>query len=126
MKNLLLKIWKFLKGWNEILMIPLSVFIAVVIVPPILRWIDPTAAMYDAGIIQAIFLALIATLAAVGTAWLILKLSFKENYSFLDNNIGDMITGKKKGLTEWQKTITTVILLISLLFVFVLSFIAVV
>ena len=124
-KNLFKQFWKFLRGWNEILMIPLAIFIFIYS-PAVLRWLDPTAATYDAGILQALILAFAATIAAVGTAWLIFKLSFKENYKFLDNIFADLITGKKEGLTAWQKSILTVLLLVALLFVYVLSFIAVV
>lgn len=76
----------FLKRWNELLTIPLG-FLLWFYSPAFLRWLDPTAAMFDAGIFQLILFAIIGALILGGVNWLIIKLNFPGIYHYIDNEL---------------------------------------
>jgi hypothetical protein len=77
------KLIKFLKDWNELAGLPLAL-ILFMISPSILRLVDPTAATFDAGVLQVIILGVIAFLVASALSWLMVKLTFPQLYRYLD------------------------------------------
>lgn len=77
------KVKRFLSSWNEIITIPIG-FIAWYLSPAFLRWIDPTAATFDSGVLQLFLLAGIGLYLGNGIVWLLIKLTFPGVYKFLD------------------------------------------
>lgn len=85
------KIISFLTQWNELLTIP-AAFILWWLSPYFLRWLDPTAGVYDAGIFQVILFAIICFLIFHGVVWLVLKLTFPRLYRFFDDEFEKAVT----------------------------------
>lgn len=92
--------FKFLLKWNEFLTIPIAIFLWY-LSPFLLRLIDPTSAVYDAGIFQIILFTIIQFLIYHGVAWFIFKISFPKLYNFLDDKLEDYI--KSKEIKEYEK-----------------------
>lgn len=94
------RIIQFILKWNELLTIPLA-FVLWWLSAPLLRTVDPTAGVYDAGIFQIILFALIAFLIFQAMAWITLKLSFPNVYKWLDDQLGMHINNGI--LSPWEK-----------------------
>lgn len=92
-----MKIIRFLKEWNELLTMPVALLMWW-FSGDILRWVDPTAGVFDAGILQVFLLATIGLLFGHALIWLMLRLSAKDVYDqfddFLNNN---------QNITTWQR-----------------------
>ena len=87
--------------WNECITIPLAV--ALWIVSPImLRWVDPTASIYDAGIFQVILFTIIQFLIYHGVVWIILKITWPGLYNFLDDTLEQKVM-TNGSITQWEK-----------------------
>lgn len=114
MKHRLLIILKFLKNWNELISVPIAIVLWFV-VPDFVRLIDPTAAFYDAGVLQQILYAVIAVFIFHGLAWLIIKLTFPKVYDYLDNILEETLNSPYS--SQWEHTKTV-------LFLFALYFLA--
>jgi hypothetical protein len=115
--NILKKIGKFLRTWNELLTIPLALTLWY-FSPSLLRWVDPTAATYDYGVFQVILFAIIQFFIFTGVVWVYLKITFPKLYKYLDDNVGTEM--EKDELTKWQKTKTVLSVFGMLLFAIVL------
>ena len=89
----------FVKNWNEIITIPVA-FLLWYVSPFLLRLVDETAGVSDAGIFQFLISATVAILFGHALIWLIIKLVWPEMYVLLD----DCIT-EEKWLTTWQKVL---------------------
>ena len=89
--NLILVVKKFISNWNEIITIPLSLMLWY-LSPTFLRWIDPTAATFDSGVLQNYLLAAIGLLFFNGVVWLIIKLTFPGIYQYLDEPMESAVT----------------------------------
>jgi hypothetical protein len=100
MKALLKKIWKVIIDWNEFITVPLA-FILWYLSPLLLRSIDPTSAVYDAGIFQVIIFTTIQMLIYNGIIWFILKITWPKLYNFLDDIFEG--EGEIKGLSTWER-----------------------
>jgi len=74
---------RFVSRWNEVVTIPIG-FIAWYFSPLFLRWIDPTAATFDSGVLQLFLLAGIGLYLGNGIVWLLIKITFPGVYKFLD------------------------------------------
>ncbi|HUU40631.1 MAG TPA: hypothetical protein VMW42_06815 [Desulfatiglandales bacterium] len=74
---------RFLIQWNEFVSIPLAI-VLFWIGGSLIRWLDPTAGLFDAGIFQIIIFAVAAFLFLHGIAWIVLKITFPKAYFFLD------------------------------------------
>lgn len=122
---------KFVRKWHELISIPIAVVLWI-FSPIFLRWIDPTAATFDAGVLQKILFAVIALFVCNGVVWLLIKLTFPRAYKFLDDKF-EMLLGnhayqreelsdKEKSyyLTSFQKCVLVLALYISLCLCFVL------
>lgn len=100
MKEFFKKVWKVIVDWNEFITIPIA-FILWILSPLLLRMMDPTSAVYDAGIFQVILFTTIQMLFYNGIIWFILKITWPQLYHFL-NDIFEF-TGDVKGLSTWEK-----------------------
>lgn len=88
----------FLKRWPELLGLPLALLIFFTSAP-LLRWLDPTSAVFDLGILQKIFLGVLTLLAINAAVFLGIKFNFPVVYSYYKNLMKvDFLT-----LTAWQR-----------------------
>jgi len=92
------KLIKFLTNWNEFLTIPLAIVIWV-LSPRVLRWIDPTSATYDAGVLQICVFVVIQFLIYHGVAWLIMKITFPKLYKY----VNEMFDVEFENISKWQR-----------------------
>jgi hypothetical protein len=93
------KILRFFARWNELISLPLAVLLWV-FSPQLIRMIDPTAGVYDAGIFQIIIFTLIQFFLFTGIAWIYLKMVFPRGYEVLD----ELFTNPLNQLSLWQKS----------------------
>lgn len=100
MKNFFKKFWKVVIDWNEFITIPIA-FILWILSPFLLRMMDPTSAVYDAGIFQVILFTTIQMLFYNGLIWLVLKITWPKLYHFLDDIFE--VDGEIKGLSTWER-----------------------
>jgi len=84
LKEALTSIKRFLIQWNELITIPLAILFFW-LGGYIIRFLDPTAGLFDAGIFQIIIFAVASFLFLHGMAWIILKITFPKLYHFLDD-----------------------------------------
>lgn len=118
---------KFLMQWNEFITVPLA-FVLFWIGGSVLRWIDPTSALFDAGIFQIIIFAIAAFLLLHGVAWFVLKITFPAAYHFFDNLFESAITAAEGSydlhnpnhLTKYQKCVLVLLYFFGCLFAMVL------
>lgn len=123
------KIWKFLLTWHEFISVPLAILLFW-FSPYLLRLIDPTAASYDAGILQKLVIALIAVFLFNGFAWFMLKINFPQVYNYFDDffekNLNHFTSSNGvKPLDLWQKSKLTLSLFVLYFLAFLLAFLAV-
>lgn len=114
------KIIEFLANWNEFITIPLALLLWY-LSPMLLRTLDPTAGVYDAGIFQVILFTVIQFLVYHGVAWIVFKITFPKAYKYFDNKFENAIgepttvspepTGfdKFQKLTTWQKCVLVLV-----------------
>ena len=100
--SFLLAIWatlvSFFKKRHHLITVPIAVLLFAGIVP-VLRWFDPTAASFDAGIFQIPIFASVQFFIYLSVAWFTFKFVFGNFYRYL---ITDMKTDFKN-ITSWQK-----------------------
>jgi len=108
-------IWKIVRSvfrkYPELLSVPIAFFVWIVSIP-LLRWMDPTSAVYDAGVFQVLIFAVLQLFVYVSIAWLILGLVFGTARKFLLNEFKDAFNT----LEGWKKIIVSYGLFLSLLF----------
>jgi hypothetical protein len=122
--NLLLSlfraIWRLLRNHNE----ELTLIIAVVLFflsPRVLHWVDPTAGVYDAGILQLLNVAIIAFCVFNSFNWLTMRIVWPSVRSYFENHfVFDF-----NELTPWQKIKTSLFIYFSLLLALVALFVKV-
>lgn len=101
--NVIGKIFKFLAKWSELITIPIG-FLLWYLSPTFLRWLDPTAATYDAGIFQIILFAIISFFIFAGVIWIYIKVTFPKVYKYLDDVLGSNLSNKNEKMTQWEKS----------------------
>src|SRR5574344_1780664 len=101
------------KANPQILWIPIT-FIIWAIIAPILRWIDPTAAIFDLGIFMIPVYAIIIFLISTFFVWLFLKKVYGTIYKYLKDHSGFKKDFEK--LTACQKIIISLSVFFLLLF----------
>ncbi len=112
---------RFLIQWNELVSIPLAVLLFW-IGGSLIRFIDPTAGLFDAGIFQIIIFAVAAFLFLHGIAWIVLKLTFPKAYKFLDEIFEEEIDQSSRlacNLTIYQKCVLVLLYFFGCLFAMV-------
>lgn len=72
---------KLIKLWPELWAVPL-VLMAIILSPYFLRWMDPTAATYDAGVLQIYIFAALGLTLGNALVWLGIRLNFFGMYRF--------------------------------------------
>jgi hypothetical protein len=97
------KFLRFIANWNELVTIPLGILLWY-FSPVFLRWLDPTAATYDAGIFQIILFAIIQFFIFSGMVWVYIKITFPKVYKYLDDVLGDNLNTKNEKMTQWEKS----------------------
>jgi len=98
LKAILKAIKSFLKKYPEVLSIPaaLGIWIASITV---LRWADPTSAVFDAGVFQIPLFSILQLLVYLSIAWLVMGLLFGTARKFLKNDLKTTFTT----LSSWEK-----------------------
>ena len=110
-KDFLKAIKGFLVEWNEFATVPIALLLfwagGVLI-----RWLDPTSGLFDAGIYQIILFVIGAFLIFHGVAWLLLKLTFPEAFRFMSRTFEEEIKRsdndplpQEQKLSKYQKCI---------------------
>ena len=101
------------KANPQILWIPIT-FIIWAIIAPILRWIDPTAAIFDLGIFMIPVYAIIIFLISTFFVWIFLKKVYGTIYKYLKDQSGFK--------TDFEKLTPCLKIIISLSVFFLLLF----
>lgn len=113
-KNFLLMmlaaIKSFFKRYPEILTVPAALVVWILSVH-FLRFLDPTAAVFDAGVFQVPIFAIIQLLVYASIAWLVLGLLFGTYKKYLLHDLKNDF----KFLTKWQKITISYAIFFSLL-----------
>lgn len=112
------KFVKFLSNWNEILTIPIGIALFI-IVPMLLRMLDPTSASYDLGVLHSIIFAIAAMLIIHGFAFVLLKISFPSVYKFIDEVFEEHFYQRQINdfnLSTYQKCVLSLLLFAIYLF----------
>jgi hypothetical protein len=106
------KLLAILKEWKEELWgIPVACLLLFVVGPKLIQWVDPTAGLYDAGIMQVILFAIIALLIYNGVAWLGIKQIFPEVFDYFQKEFATDF----KNLEKCQKLKVSVLLYLAFL-----------
>ena len=92
------KVVEFIKKYPEILAIPIALIVWKLSVY-VLRYLDPTSGVYDAGVFQIPIFALIQFFVFVSIAWLTMKILYGTLRKYLQTDF------KKdfEELDKWQK-----------------------
>lgn len=125
---------RFVRKWHELMSIPIAIVVWH-LSPYFLRWLDPTSATFDSGILQKIIFAIVALFVGNGVVWLLMKLTWPKLYKFFDDKFETMlgnhtfrepptVAEKRYYLTSYQKCVIVLALFISLLLCFCLLVIA--
>ena len=89
---------RFFKKHHALLTIPAAILLFVVSIP-VLRYFDPTAATFDAGVFQILILSAIQLIIFLAFAWVMMGIVFGKHQDYL---IHSMKTDFDK-LEPWQK-----------------------
>jgi len=74
----------------------------------VLRWIDPTAGAYDAGVLQSINLSLVKAAVCFTCGWLAFSAFWPDQKNYLKN----IFNHEFKSLSPWQKVLVSCSLLL--------------
>ncbi|WP_010182645.1 hypothetical protein [Aquimarina agarilytica] len=88
----------YFKVWREFSSLAVGLFLWLQSAT-FLRWIDPTAGTYDAGIFQVYLFAIIGLFILHGVIRILMKLIWPTSENYLDNQF----THDFKTITPWQK-----------------------
>lgn len=98
MKPFFTFIRSFFKKYHELITLPIG-FVVWMLSVHLLRWMDPTAAVFDAGIFQVPIFAIIQFLIYVAIAWIVLGVVFGNFKRYIKT---EMKTDFKE-LDPWKK-----------------------
>jgi hypothetical protein len=107
---------------NELIGIPL-VFLLFWFSPIVLRWLDPTAGVYDAGVLQSLIVAAIFLLTSHTLSNGGLAVVFPKVFKYFNNDYG--FNKEFEKLTEWQRIRLSLFLYCFFMAVFVAALIAI-
>jgi hypothetical protein len=116
MKNTLKK---FFKLWTEIWSIPLGLLLFWYS-PHIIRFVDPTAGVFDLGILHKLLYAVVAILLGNGIAFLGIKFNFPSVFEFYKSESEPSAFDDFKSITPWQRLKLLAFLYALILFCFAL------
>lgn len=118
-KYVVMGIWDFLKSQYkanpQILWIPIFLGIWGV-AEIIIRWVDPTAGLFDAGIFQIPLYTAILFIVFMLVAWQTIRITFGELYRYVKDKFKDDF----QKLSEWEKIRLYFSIFFALLFALVL------
>lgn len=98
------------KKYPELFSIPMALAVWVLSVR-VLRWIDPTSGIFDAGVFQIPIFSVLQLFVYVSIAWLIMGLVFGTYRKYLVNDLKEDF----KKLSPWQKIRMSYTIFLSLL-----------
>lgn len=111
-------IWR---RFSEFLFLLLALVVWLLAVP-FVRIIDPTAAVFDAGVFMAFVYGIAGVFLTIQVVWFLLWFRFKGVYHFLDKHFSRTF---KNDLTSWEKLKLSLSLFFAFLFAQVLLVMAV-
>ena len=88
----------FFKKYHELLTIPVAIILFILSVP-VLRWFDPTAAVFDAGVFQIMILSTIQLVIYLAIAWFMLKIVFGHHRKYLQTQMKEDFNN----LQPWER-----------------------
>lgn len=88
----------FFKKYHELLTIP-AVILLFILSIPVLRWFDPTAAVFDAGVFQIMIMSMIQLVIYLAVGWIVLKIVFGHHRKYLENQMKSDF----EKLTAWER-----------------------
>jgi len=91
-------ILKFFKKYHELMTIPVSILIFILSIP-FLRWLDPTAAVFDAGVFQIIPVSTIQLVLFLAVAWAMLGIVFGRIRRYLQTEMKNDF----EKITPWER-----------------------
>ena len=115
LKQLIKYLWNYVKVWRELSSIVIGLVLWVKSTY-ILRWMDPTAATYDAGVFQVYLFAVIGLFLLHGVVRILMKLIWPTSDDYLDNEF----TKDFKTIEPWQKLKLSTFIFFAFLFAAVL------
>ena len=98
LKTILKAIKSFLKKYPEVFSIPVALGIWIASIT-VLRWADPTSAVFDAGVFQIPLFSILQLLVYLSIAWLVMGLLFGTARKFLKNDLKTTFIN----LSSWEK-----------------------
>jgi hypothetical protein len=113
-------IWRLLRNHNEELTLVIAVALFF-LSPRVLHWVDPTAGVYDAGILQLLIVSIIAFCVFNSFNWLIMRIVWPSIRSYFENHFAFDFNE----LTPWQKIKTSLFIYFSLFLALVALFVKV-
>jgi len=115
LKELLGKINPYIKTWREFSSLAVGLFLWIQSAT-FLRWMDPTAGTYDAGIFQVYLFAIIGLFVMHGVVRILMKLIWPTSETYLDHQFMNDF----KTITPWQKLKLSTSIFFAFLFAVVL------
>ena len=106
---------RFFKKYHELMTIPVSILIFILSIP-FLRWLDPTAAVFDAGKFQFIIMPAIMLFSFLAIAWIMLGVVFGHYKEYLKTTMKNDFND----LEKWQRIRLTYFIFFFLVFLLVL------
>ncbi|GAB2553201.1 hypothetical protein GCM10027189_39240 [Rufibacter soli] len=113
-------ILSFLKRWNELWLV-IGALLLWPLVPYLLRFLDPTAAPFDAGVLHPIYVTMLVFGALHAFVWIGIKLNFQAVWHFFQ----DQFLAYFNHMTPCQKVYFCLSVFALYLFSVVLTFMAV-
>jgi hypothetical protein len=101
LKTIIIYTYKFFKDWNEFITLPIAILL-LIFVAPLIRSLDPTAGVFDMGVLQKPLLVIIYIFFYHAIAWFMLKVTFPNVYKFL-SDMFEGITSDSQSISTWQK-----------------------
>ena len=110
------KLYTFFAQWNELITVPFIILLFIFVVP-VVRTIDPSAAIYDGGYFMKPLMVVIHFLIYHAVAWLVIKLTFPKVFNYLDELFEGGVFDHGIGeLTEYKKVWVALSLFVLYLF----------
>lgn len=108
-----LRKWKF-----ELLVIPLAVLLFFA-AENLIRWFEPTAGTYDAGVLQEMFLAFVKLLSGTLIAWILIRVYFREVWDYTEMKTDATFKDDFNSLGQKWRVLVALMIFFGLLFAFV-------
>jgi hypothetical protein len=77
------KLLLFIRAWNEALILFPIAIASWIVIPYLIRQIDPTAGVYDTGVLMKFMYAAVGTVICHFTAWLMIRFTFPYLFNYM-------------------------------------------